>query len=49
MTRSGFDGPWSHTPLRFDNSYFKNLIDLDWEPRKWDGKMQFEVRQHQTV
>ena len=23
QVRSGFDGPWSHTPLRFDNSYYK--------------------------
>jgi hypothetical protein len=23
QVRSGFDGPWSHNPLRFDNSYYK--------------------------
>jgi len=42
QVRSGFDGPWTHTPLRFDNSYYKNLLELDWQPRKWDGNFQFE-------
>lgn len=39
--RSGFDGPWSHNPLKFDNSYFKNLMELDWVPRKWSGRFQY--------
>lgn len=42
MVRSGFDGPWTHNPLRFDNAYFKNLINLEWTPRKWDGPLQYE-------
>jgi catalase (peroxidase I) len=40
--RSGFDGPWTTHPLRFDNEYYKNLIHRTWVPRKWDGPMQFE-------
>eukprot|EP01104_Vermistella_antarctica_P002659 TRINITY_DN12874_c0_g1_i1.p1 TRINITY_DN12874_c0_g1~~TRINITY_DN12874_c0_g1_i1.p1 ORF type:complete len:413 (+),score=142.26 TRINITY_DN12874_c0_g1_i1:30-1241(+) len=40
--RSGFDGPWTHHPLKFDNQYFKNLINLDWTPRKWDGNFQYQ-------
>jgi urate oxidase len=40
--RSGFDGPWTHDPLKFDNSYFKNLMNLDWRKRNWDGNEQFE-------
>lgn len=39
--RSGFDGPWTHNPLRFDNAYFRNLVNLEWVPRKWDGPLQF--------
>ena len=23
VTRSGFDGPWTNNPLKFDNNYFK--------------------------
>jgi len=42
LVRSGFDGPWTRNPLKFDNSFFINLIELEWRPKKWDGPMQFE-------
>jgi hypothetical protein len=32
--RSGFDGAWTQNPLKFDNSYFKNLMDMEWKPRE---------------
>ena len=41
-TRSGFDGPWTHDPLKFDNSYFKLLLDEEWTERKWDGPLQYQ-------
>lgn len=41
-SRSGYDGPWTHKPYKFDNSYFRLLLNLDWVPRKWDGPLQFE-------
>ena len=40
-TRSGFDGPWTQDPLKFDNSYFKNLFYMKWKPREWDGPVQY--------
>jgi hypothetical protein len=40
--RSGYDGPWTDNPLQFDNSYFKNLMDLEWRKRDWDSKEQYE-------
>jgi len=40
--RSGFDGPWTTHPLRFDNEYFINLVSREWRPRKWDGPLQYE-------
>jgi len=40
-TRSGFDGPWTSNPLKFDNEYFKNLLDIKWKPREWDGPLQY--------
>jgi len=42
MVRSGFDGPWTRNPLKFDNEYFKNLIELEWRKKEWDGPLQFE-------
>ncbi|WFD27455.1 cytochrome-c peroxidase [Malassezia nana] len=41
---SGFDGPWVVNPTRFANTYFKMLLDLKWEPRKWDGNFQYAAR-----
>lgn len=40
--RSGFDGPWSHSPLTFNNDYFVQLMDKEWQPRQWDGPFQYE-------
>jgi len=40
--RSGFDGPWTSNPLKFDNSYFTTLMGNKWVKRKWDGPEQFE-------
>jgi len=39
--RSGFDGPWTRHPLKFDNIYFKNLLHLTWKPKQWDGPLQY--------
>jgi catalase (peroxidase I) len=32
LDRSGFDGPWTDEPLKFDNSYFKDLLERTFEP-----------------
>lgn len=42
VVRSGYDGPWTRNPLRFDNQYFRNLLQLEWREKKWDGPRQFE-------
>jgi len=28
---AGFEGPWTTSPLKWDNEYFKFLLDYDWE------------------
>lgn len=38
LSRSGFDGPWTNNPLRFDNEYFRNLINLEWQPSDRTGE-----------
>lgn len=39
--RSGFDGPWTSNPLKFDNEYFRILLDVDWKEREWEGPTQY--------
>jgi len=43
--RSGFDGPWTHYPLRFDNEYFRNLLNFTWVKREWSGPEQYEDKE----
>jgi hypothetical protein len=42
VTRSGYDGPWTRNPLKFDNQFFRNLLALEWTPKKWNGPLQYE-------
>jgi len=42
LARSGFDGKWTHDPLKFDNSYFTLLLSEEWTPRVWDGPVQYQ-------
>ena len=32
LDRSGFDGPWTDEPLKFDNTYFKEMLEKTYEP-----------------
>jgi catalase (peroxidase I) len=34
LDRSGFDGPWTAEPLKFDNTYFKDLLEKTYEAEK---------------
>ena len=40
--RSGFDGPWTNSPITFTNAFFKELFDNKWNEKKWSGPKQFE-------
>ncbi|GAA5914431.1 peroxidase [Sporobolomyces salmoneus] len=42
VDRSGFDGPWSYSPITFSNEYFRLLFDEKWQERKWKGPPQYE-------
>eukprot|EP00041_Stephanoeca_diplocostata_P005945 m.71658 g.71658 ORF g.71658 m.71658 type:complete len:399 (+) comp16088_c0_seq1:100-1296(+) len=42
LSRSGFDGPWTTNPLKFDNEYFRNLLEKTWIPKKYSGKPMME-------
>ncbi|KNE67471.1 hypothetical protein AMAG_11933, partial [Allomyces macrogynus ATCC 38327] len=39
--RSGYSGPWTYTPTRFSNQYYKLLLSVKWVEKKWDGPKQF--------
>ena len=47
--RSGYDGAWTTSPLKFDNEYFTNLMNLEWEPRVWDGPLQYTDKKTKTL
>jgi len=42
LMRSGFDGPWTHNPLTFDNEYFRNLLNCTWEEITIGERRQFK-------
>ncbi|KAJ3268797.1 cytochrome c peroxidase [Terramyces sp. JEL0728] len=39
--RSGYSGPWTHTPNRFSNQFYRLLLNIDWREKKWDGPKQY--------
>mmetsp|Transcript_26913 Transcript_26913/g.58733 ORF Transcript_26913/g.58733 Transcript_26913/m.58733 type:complete len:808 (-) Transcript_26913:411-2834(-) len=34
---SGFEGPWTTHPIRWDNEYFQNLINFEWVAEEGQG------------
>ena len=40
--RSGFEGPWTHSPTVMTNDYYKLLLEEKWAGRKWKGPKQFQ-------
>mmetsp|Transcript_30432 Transcript_30432/g.72989 ORF Transcript_30432/g.72989 Transcript_30432/m.72989 type:complete len:315 (-) Transcript_30432:200-1144(-) len=42
LDRSGFDGPWTEEPFKFDNAYYVDMINKDWkEAKSNEGNPQF--------
>ena len=33
--RSGFEGPWTFSPVTFSNEYYRLLLEEPWVWRKW--------------
>lgn len=40
--RSGFSGPWTHSPTVFSNDFYVQLLDNTWTKKKWNGPEQYE-------
>ena len=47
--RSGFDGPWTFSPITVTNDYFKLLFDETWVWKKWDGPKQLEDKKTRSL
>ncbi|KAF7796657.1 hypothetical protein EIP86_007840 [Pleurotus ostreatoroseus] len=47
--RSGFDGPWTFSPITVTNDYFKLLFDESWVWRKWEGPKQLEDKKTRSL
>jgi len=42
VDRSGFDGPWTRSPITFSNAYFRELKENTWTKRNWNGPVQYQ-------
>lgn len=47
--RSGFEGPWTFSPVTFSNEYYKLLQDEKWQWRKWKGPAQYEDKKTKSL
>ncbi|WVO18566.1 cytochrome c peroxidase, mitochondrial [Cryptococcus depauperatus] len=47
--RSGFDGPWTFSPVTFSNQYFSLLKDEPWQWKKWNGPAQYEDKKTKSL
>ncbi|ESK84513.1 cytochrome c peroxidase [Moniliophthora roreri MCA 2997] len=47
--RSGFEGPWTFSPITLTNDYFKLLFDEKWVWKKWNGPKQLEDKTTGTL
>ncbi|TIA89365.1 hypothetical protein E3P99_02145 [Wallemia hederae] len=47
--RSGFEGPWTFSPVTFSNQFYRLLLDSDWQVKKWDGPKQYEDQETKSL
>jgi len=47
--RSGFEGPWTFSPITFTNDFYKLLFDEKWVWKKWNGPKQLEDKKTGTL
>ncbi|KAI4517710.1 heme peroxidase [Schizophyllum commune Loenen D] len=47
--RSGFEGPWTFSPITLTNDYFRLLFDETWVWRKWDGPKQLQDKSTRSL
>ncbi|CZT24628.1 probable Cytochrome c peroxidase, mitochondrial [Ramularia collo-cygni] len=47
--RSGFDGPWTFSPITLTNDFYKLLLEEKWQWKKWGGPKQYEDKKTKTL
>ena len=47
--RSGYDGPWTFSPITLTNDYFKLLFSEKWAWKRWDGPKQLEDKKSKSL
>ncbi|KAI0929950.1 heme peroxidase [Taiwanofungus camphoratus] len=47
--RSGFEGPWTFSPVTVSNEYYRLLFDEKWVWRKWDGPKQLQDKKSRSL
>ena len=47
--RSGFDGPWTFSPITLTNDYYKLLFDEKWVWRSWNGPKQLQDKNSRSL
>lgn len=47
--RSGFEGPWTFSPISFSNQFYQLLLESDWKEKQWDGPKQYEDQETKSL
>ena len=47
--RSGYDGPWTFSPITLTNDFYVLLLDEKWGWKKWKGPKQYEDKKTKTL
>ncbi|KAH8814736.1 heme peroxidase [Flagelloscypha sp. PMI_526] len=48
-TRSGYEGPWTFSPITLTNDFFTLLFKEKWTWKKWEGPKQLEDKGSKTL
>lgn len=47
--RSGYDGPWTFSPITLTNDFYTLLLGEKWQWKKWGGPKQYEDKKTKTL
>lgn len=47
--RSGYEGPWTFSPVTFSNEFYNLLLNDAWQWKKWKGPAQYEDKKTKSL